>query len=338
MQFNKLQKSLGAESGIDFSALMHNSGDVQQDIVNKLGESDLYTNAGALRSKTFDRIQEQVVQIRRRVLNGVSDLISMGLTMPADLGETLVGFEDVNEFRDAAIEMSPGSNQNNDTSFALTYVPVPIYHQSFEIPWRQQGFDIKRTQGFVESGRKVSEAIENTLFNGADIAVNFNGTLFNLFGYTTHPNRATFTISDWTLLATTGVTIVNETIAGLAELWNNQGGVLNDSVMMYVSNDIAMKLEQDHSEQKGSDTILDRLLRITQIKGVKAAEFLADKTVALVEMDSRTVKWVLESDVVSVPHQKINPTQPQVFTTFAAGAPLLMVDSDGKVGFAIGSI
>lgn len=287
---------------------------------------------GSLRHEDFLAIQDMITQVRRRSLNAIDDLNSAGLSFPVALSDQLVGFENINEFQEAKQDMNPNKFQNNDTVFTEDFVPNPITHQTFSVPWRQQGFNYKQSMGAQESIRQVAEKLEETITNGnASISVTFNGTAFPIYGYTTHPDRGTGTISDWTLLASNDL-IVSETIKQVGLMWSGQGGVSNNSVMMYTANDIWTLFQNDYVSDFPSETIADRIKKIAQIKDVKPLEKLASGEVLLVEMESRTVQLAKASDIIMVPHTKTNPFEPQVMTTYAAMVPQIKVDSEGNTG------
>lgn len=292
----------------------------------------LLTNAnGTVRHEDFLVIQDKVVEVRRRKLNGITDLMEAGLSFGVSLEEQLVGFENVNEFQDAEQEMNPNSYQNNDTVFTEEFVPNPITHQSFSVPWRQQGFDYKRSLGLVESVRQVAERLENTLTNGnATISVSFGGQANPIFGYTTHPNRGTGTISDWSLVANIAL-IVPEAIEQVGLMWATQGGVENDSVMLYVANDVWTNLQNDYKADS-ERSVMTRLMDVPQFKGIKPLEKLASKQVVMVEMLERTIQLATASDIITVPHIKTNPMAPQVLTTYAAMVQQIKSDSKGNTG------
>ena len=302
-------------------------------IVNK-GDSKkaLITNAnGTLRHEDFLIIQDRIVEVRRRALNGISDLKAAGLSFGVSITDQLVGFENINEFQEAKQEMNPNSFQNNDTVFSETFVPNPITHQSFSVPWRQDGFSYKRSLGMSESVRQVAERLEETLFNGnTAITVNFSGTNFPIYGYTTHPNRGQGTISDWTLEANVEK-IVPELVDQIGAMWSTQGGVSNKSLILYVSNDIWNVFQKDYKAGV-TGSIMTRVLQISQLRDVKPAEKLASKSAMLVEMEARTIELAQASDIITVPHQKTNPMAPQVMTTYAAMVQQIKVDSNGNTG------
>lgn len=303
-------------------------------VTNSDDKQALVTNAnGTVRHEDFMVIRGMVIEVRRRSLNGIADLRGAGLTFTADIGEQLVGFETVNEFQAAKQDMNPNSFDNNDTTFTEDFVPNPITHSSFSVPWRQQGFDYKRSLGLSESLRQTAERLEETLFNGnANIAVTFNGTAFPIYGYTTDPNRGTGTISNWTLGASQGL-IVNELIDQIGLMWTTQGGVSNNSVMVYVANDIWNVLQKDYNATYPTDkTIMARIKEIAQVKDVKPAEKLASTQVVLVEMESRSVELAVASDIVVIPHTKLNAMAPQVLTTYAAMVQKIKADNTGATG------
>ncbi len=296
-------------------------------------------NTGTLRHEDFLVIQDRITEVRRRSLNGITDLMGAGLSFGVSIEEQLVGFENINEYQEAKQEMNPNSYQNNDTVFTESFVPNPITHQSFQVPWRQQGFDYKRSAGMRESIRQVSEKLEDMLFNGnTSIVISFGGSNQALFGYTTHPNRGTGTISDWTLSTPAGLAaIVPEAVTQIGAMFSGQGGVGNNSLIMYVANDIWTNLQNDYKVES-TDTagsgmmVLERLKKIAQIRDVKPAEKLADGEVMYVEMEARTIELAVASDIIAVPHQKITPLAPQVMTTYAAMVPQIKVDSNGQTG------
>ena len=290
------------------------------------------TNATTLRHEDFLVIRDEVLRVRRRELHGIQDLKDAGVSFSVSLGEQLVGFEKINEFAEAGQDMNPRNYQNNDTVFAEDFVPNPITHQSFNVPWRQQGFDYKRSLGIEEATRQVSERLEETLFNGnTTIVVTFNSVAYPIFGYTTHPDRGTGTITDWTLEANRD-NIIPELIDEIGAMWSTQGGVANDSVMVYVANDIWNVFQKDYITAFPSDRIAARAKEVAQVKDIKPAEKLASGQVVLVEMARRSVELAEASDVIAVPHIKTSPMEPQVVTVYGAMVQQIKVDTNSNTG------
>lgn len=304
---------------------------------NSVANAELATAArnanGTVRHEDFLAIQETITAVRRRRLNGIADLEAAGLAFPADIMTQLVGFENVNEFQEAKQEQNPNTTQNNDTVFTEDFVPLPITHSGFSVPWRQQGFAYKQSLGAQESVRQVSERLEDTLFNGnTNIVVSFSGSNFPIYGYTTHPNRGTGTISDWTVEANRDK-IINELIAEIGAMRTDQGDIGNDSVMVYLANDVWAVVQNDYNSSfPTKDTIIERMKKIAEVKDVKPAEKLASTQVVLVEMEARTIQLAKASDIIAVPHTKTAPFEDQAFTTYAGMVHQIKSDSNSKTG------
>jgi hypothetical protein len=331
-EYAKLHNAVFEKNGLDKYVVVDVDGKIVNHAASPKAAKALLTNAnGTVRHEDFLVIQDKIVEVRRRALNGIADLMAGGLSFGVGIGEQLVGFENVNEFQEAEQQMNPSSYQNNDTVFTETYVPNPITHQSFSVPWRQNGFDYKRSLGLTESVRQVAEKLENTLFNGnAAISVNFGGQANPIYGYTTHPDRGTGTISDWSAVANIAL-IVPEAIEQIGLMWSSQGGVENDSVVMYVANDVWTNLQNDYKADS-ERSVMTRLLDIPQLKAIKPGEKLASTQVVLVEMLERTIQLATASDIITVPHIKTNPMAPQVLTTYAAMVQQIKSDSKGNTG------
>lgn len=325
-----LHNELFAEHNLHKWQLINAEGEL---VTNSDDKLQLLTNAnGTVRHEDFLVIRDMVIEVRRRGLHAISDLREAGLSFTVAIGEQLVGFESVNEFQEAKQEMNPNSFDNNDTTFTETFVPNPITHSTFSVPWRQEGFNYKRSLGLIESLRQVSERLEETTTNGnANVVVNFNGTNHAIFGYTNDPNRGTGTISDWTIEANRDK-IINELIEEISDMWDTQGGVNNDSVMVYVANDIWNILQKDYITGQVSESIADRMRKVAQVKDVKPLEKLASTQVVLVEMERRTVELAVASDIIITPHTKTNVMMPQVMTTYAAMVHKIKSDNNGNTG------
>jgi hypothetical protein len=293
----------------------------------------LYTNAAStLRHEDFLVIQDMITEVRRRKLNGIADLQAAGLTFPVAIGDQIVGCEQINEFDDALQEQNPGGFDNNDTVFTETYVPNPITHKSFSVPFRQQGFAYKSSAGLKETMRKVAERLEETLFNGnAAIKVSFGGSVQSIYGYTNHPSRGTASISDWSVIANNDL-IVQEVIDSIGKMFAEQGGVEMGSVILYFPKNFKGAMDRDYKAGFPSKSVADRIKDIPEIKDVKFAEKLADDNVIFVEMSDRTIQLAVASDIVSVPHVKTNPMASQVMTTYAAMVQIIKADSAGNTG------
>ena len=339
-QYEATHEKIFVENGLDKYVLVDSDNKViaRNSTVAGLVKNALYTNASTLRHEDFLMIQEVITKVRRRKLNGIADLQEAGLTFPAAISDQIIGTENINEFTAAEQEQNPNSYDNDDTVFGEVYVPNPITHKTFSVPWRQNGFNYKSSLGLSESVRMVAERLEETLFNGnSAIKVNFNGALQQIYGYTTHPDRGTATISDWSNVANNDA-IVNEVIANIGSMFADQGGVEMDSVVLYFPKNFKSAMDRDYVSGFPSKTVAQRIMDIPEIKNVKFAEKLADSNVVYVEMLERTVQLGVASDIISVPHTKTNPMQAQSMTTYAAMVQIIKADSNGNTGILHASV
>lgn len=340
-EYGNLHEKIFVENGLDKYVLVDSDNKIvaRNSQVAELVKNALYKNATTtLRHEDFLVIQEMITEVRRRKLNGINDLKEAGLSFPVSLTDQIVGTEAVNEFQDAEQEMNPNSYQDNDTVYTEVFTPNPITHQSHSIPWRQQGFNYKASAGLKETMRKVAERLEETLFNGnTNIKVSFGGAIQSLFGYTTHPDRGTATISQWDLTANNDK-IVDEVIAAIGTMFSEQGGVEIDSVILYFPKNFKGAMDRDYVSGFPSKTVAQRIKDIPEIKDVKFAEKLADDQVIFVEMSDRTIQLAIATDLVTVPHLKTNPMASQVMTTYAAMVQIFKVDSKGNMGILHASV
>lgn len=297
----------------------------------------IVNNVGVLRHEDHQRIMDTVIQVRRRSLNGIADVIAAGLTTSESISTQLVGTENINEFQPAKRDMNPTAFQNNVTDFELVYTPLPITHQSWRIPFRQMGFGYKRSAGLTESVRQVSESLEEMLFNGDDkIQVTVNGSTSVIRGYTTHPDRSTQVVGDWT----TGANALAGALLMVGKIFT-QGAVSQaNSCVLYVANNLWTEMQNDYVAAAVAPTIKtvkERLEAISEIREVKPAEKLADGNVLLVEMSDRTIEMPMASDIVTIPHLRMNDLDDQVFTTYAVMTPVFKVDRNGRMGMVHGT-
>lgn len=330
--FESLHKQSFAEQGFKKYKVIDEKGNIINSAITPSEAKALITNAAhSVRHEDYLVIQDTIVEIRRRALNGIADLRANSLTFNESIEKQLVGFERATKFNEAKQSMNPNTTSNNDTNFTEDLVPCPITHLGFSVPWRQSGFNYKQSLGMSESIRLVAERLEKTLFVGnTKIAVAYNGESKGLYGYTTHPKRGTGNISDWTISTNYGK-IHTELNTQLGLMFSAQSGVMNGRVMVYVANDIWQALQEDYKAES-EKTIMERCKAIAQVMDIKPAEYLPNGEVVLVEMERRSVELCIESDIVVIPHTKTEVFQPQAFTAYAAMTHHIKDDADGNTG------
>ena len=170
--------------------------------------------------------------------------------------------------------------------------------------------------------------MESMLFAGdTSIVVDQSGTGTPLYGYTTHPNRSTETVTNWA----TATTSVLSDVQKLRKKMNAVATPDADSCILYVPYNWYTAIAEDAFANKGDLTFIDRIKNYPEIKDVKPTKFLTD-AVVLVELRDRTIQLAEASDIITVPHVRMNDLDGQTFTTFSACTPLIKSDRNSKTG------
>jgi len=244
-----------------------------------------------LRKNEWISFDQKVVEVARRRLVAVGDLMAAGLTydVPNALGVTKVEWETISDLGDATISMSGISQGQNDRpDFQLQSVPLPIIHKDFQISIRgleasrNLGMPLDTTQAELAS-RIVAERIETMLFAGSNVA----GTTNKIFGYTTQTNRNTGSVTA-TWVTATGEQILTDLLAMI-----NRANVDNmfGPYMLYVPIAVYSKMGNDF-KANSDKSILSRLKELPQIIDIKPTVDLAGTNVILVQLTSDVVDMI----------------------------------------------
>lgn len=259
-------------------------------LANGMNVNALRTN-GTLRKDEWIMYDKAVVEIARRNLLGVQDLMSRGLVynLPNALGHTRLEWEKVSDMDPAIVTMSGISESQNDRLiYDLESMPIPIIHKDFNIniralaASRNNGTPLDTAQARVAS-RKVSELIETMLFDGATVL----GSTNPIYGYTTAPNRNTGALTaSW--LTATGDQIVADILKMIeAEVTDNFYG----PYVLYIGAGAGVHFGDDY-KTNSDKTIMSRVMEIPNLAAVRVTKDLADTEAVLVQMDADVVEMV----------------------------------------------
>jgi uncharacterized linocin/CFP29 family protein len=262
-----------------------------------------------LRRLEWELYDTTVIEVARRRLVGVADLIAAGLTydVPDALGVTSIVWEQIGVMTGAEIGMSGLSRTPNDRQeFKQLSLPLPIVHKDFNMNIRQLhttrrlGTPLDVTQAQL-SARIVSEAIETMLFAGSTVL----GTNNTIYGYTTITNRNTGSVTaSWTTAS--GTQIVTDTLAMMQSLKDDN---MYGPYQMYVPSAVFTAMGADF-KAAGDRTIMERVMAIPGISGIKETKDLTSSNIILVQMSSdvvdmvdgmqpTTVQWETEGGMVT---------------------------------------
>ena len=299
----------------------------QRLLTNGMNINALRTN-DVLHKEDWMQFDRTVVDIARAALVGVADLMANGLTYPiaGAMGVTVVQHETVSDMTDATVDMSGLAPTERDrVNLNLVNVPLPIFHKDFQLSLRnlmsgrRSGNPIDTTMAATAT-RRVADLMEQVLFKGATLQSGGG----NIYGYTTHPNRNTGSVTA-TWVTTTGDNILTDTVAmiGAANADNMYG-----PYMLYVPIAVYVNLLKDF-KAASDKTTLQRLLEIPVIKGIKATSQLTVSNVVLVQFAKDTVDW-LDGQQPTVVMWETNGGMMLNFKVLAIGAPRIKADGSAS--------
>lgn len=307
-------------------------GSVAQTMLQHNFNANALRNNATLRKDEWIQFDEALIDIATLRMVGVGDLLSRGLRFDVTqgLGSTTVEWETVDETREAEVNMD-GINraQNDRVDFVLQSLPLPIIHRDFEI--NSRALQVSRTRGEALdttnmriAGRKVSERIEQILFNG--ITYTFAGA--SIFGYTTHPNRNTVTLAvPWDNSGITGELILTDILAMISAAHADR---MFGPYVLYVPTLWWIALLEDF-KANSDKSILTRMLEIPTLEDIKVSDFITVDNAVMVQMTSDVVDMVVAQQPTTVQWEtdggfKLN------FKVMAVMIPRLKADADGRSG------
>jgi len=304
-------------------------------------EKILQTNA-TLRKEEWVELEEQLLESFRERLVGVEDLRNAGLVHPVGgLGVLVSEWETGSEITDAGITMDGESLSEEDRQeFGLEGVPIPIIQKRFRIgervllASRMRGAALDLTTG-TEAVRAVARTSENMLFYGTNIGTTRSvNRVYQVYGLTTHPDRALATISDWSLPSVTGETILREILAMITvmEVDHRRFGPF----VLYIPADFSSRFAEDF-KTNSDKSLRTRVLEDPRVRDIRVADALhgtshADGAdVVLVQQTSDSVDMAVGSDISTVQWAS-GSGWTNYFQVFTAWAPRIKTDFDGRAG------
>jgi uncharacterized linocin/CFP29 family protein len=303
----------------------------QRLLANGFNISSLRTN-DVLRKDEWLLYDKTVVEVARSALVGVADLMGANLSLPIPnaMGVTSVLHETMSDMTPANISMTGLADGERDRlAFAQVNVPLPIIHKDFYISLRNLessrrfGMPLDTSQASV-AARRVSDAIEDMLFNG--VAITSGGG--TIYGYTNFTSRNTASVTAaWA--TTTGDNVLKDTLAMIAAL---QADNMYGPYMLYVTVAAYNNLLSDF-KAASDKTILQRLLEIPLIRGVRATTRLTANAVVMVQFSSDVIDMLDGIQPTTVMWES-NGGMMLNFKVLAIMAPRIKADQGGQCGVA----
>jgi hypothetical protein len=257
-----------------------------------------------------------------------------GVGVNVSLYETLVGSQNMNEFN-AQTSMNGSNRKSNQSDYKFDWVPQPIYHCDFHVPWRQSGFSYKQGDGAAEATMQVRRERDEALILGnSDIIVNVNGVDAQMYGLTNAPGvlLRPGTLTNWALSANSD-TVYKEANDMISALYaQKKGAQMANSGYFIVASDVYPQLNLDYSTQKSGLTNMQRIEAIPQVRGVLTSEFLPDGAVLFVEALPQTLRIPASTDVTVAPWNLSHQMEDPKFTVFAASTLQVRKDRNDNTG------
>ena len=289
-------------------------------------------NANAtLRRDEWKQLDEALVPIAESRLNGVQDLISNGLTynLGNAMGTTVLENHDVSDALEAELTMDAITRTQGDRpTYGTNYLPIPIIHVDYEINMRELaasrslGNPIDTTLA-ERAARKVAEKLEKMLFTATSYAFG-GGTIYSYINYT---NRNTGTFTAWNGSGKTAAQILKDVQDMKQDAINAH---FYGPYALYVPSTYETVLDNDYDTTK-SNTIRERLMKLSNIKIIKTVDTLTDGNIVLVQLTKDVVRLVRGMGIQNIQWQEQGNFVSK-YKVMTIQVPQIRSDQDGNCG------
>jgi uncharacterized linocin/CFP29 family protein len=228
------------------------------------------------------------------------------------------------------------TGKNDALTFSEDSVPVPVIFKDWNVSARQKEALNRGYAGFTdtllveEATRKVSEKLEDMLFNGDS---NITVGSATIYGYLTYPSRNTVTLAGTGWAVVSGRDPVGDVLAMRQKLIDDKQ---TGPYMLYVPHTYAAALDTDYSTTKGEKTYRERILAISDIEGIKPISSLTGNNVVLVALNSSTVRLAVGQALSNLAWTE-NPVF-EMHRVFGIMTPVFYSDALGNCGICHGSV
>ena len=292
-------------------------------------------DTAALRKDEWKVLDEAVLKAARERLRLVADIRAAGLTftIPNGMGKTVLETQSMNDPGRAVISMDPAAKETEADRpvFDLTNLPLPVIHKDFYFNIRElaasrnSGTPLDTTMAEA-AARRVSEEIERLTLGVTGTVSYGGGTIYGLTNFPkaiTSVNLTAPTDSGWT-----PATTVQEVLAmRQASIDNRYYGPWR----LYVSPAWEQYLDDDYSQQKGDNTLRQRLKAIEGIQDVVSVPYLEGFKMILLQMTSDVIRLVIGLDITTVQWESHGGLR-QNFKVMAIIVPQLRADYYSRTG------
>ena len=300
-----------------------------EDLITVNGGETYRVNDSTLRKDEWEDLDDALVRVARRRLNGISDLRNMGLTRQLGGLGSIISTREKSTVPGQAQQTMDGVSEGEDSrqEFQLDGIPVPITFQDFGFSLRHLQASRNRgdsidTTAAEEATRNVAETMEDVLFTGSDV----KARNYEIYGYTSHPDRNTGTLTaTWTDDANRD--IIGDVSDMLADAYDDNA---NGPFMLYIPQSYWSPVQEDYKADS-ERTFAERIRSFEDIEDIKPSTSLPDDNVVLVQMTSDVVQLHTAESLTTVEWEtqggmKLN------LRVMAAEVPFVDADANGQSG------
>jgi uncharacterized linocin/CFP29 family protein len=218
--------------------------------------------------------------------------------------------------------------------FSLENLPLPIIHKDFhfsarEIMASRNGNTPLDTSNAEAAGRKVAETIEKMTLGELSQYKYGGGYVYGMKTFD-HTLTKSLTAPSTSNQATT----VQEVLAMVKQ---SQDAGYYGPWMLYYSPAWSSYMGGDYSNDKGDNTLRERLAKIDGIQDVRQADYLTGTTLMLVQMTSDVSRMVVGMDIQTLQWESQGGMMLN-YKVMAIIVPQFRADYDGNTGIVYGSV
>jgi len=301
-----------------------------------------YRSLEMLPERAWRYIDDSLIRVAKEELSGVADLNTRpGLSVNFDgMSASLYTRERVSEMGAANIAVSPDTVADSGRLIMDDIsVPLMVTYKDFFVNTKRMAMASRvglplQTATVEEATRSVSRHLEDTLFNGT-----WRARGHNIYGYTTFPDRNTYTIAtSWTTADPEDILSDVISMMELSMQANHFGPWL-----LYIPWQYRARLQEDYTvgatPVSTNRSIQARLKELEGLEDIKVSRYLANDNVVLVEMSSSTVQMINGMPMRAVQWEAPgSPNWEHKFKVLTIAVPFLMSDYEGNCGIVHGSV
>ncbi len=238
-------------------------------------------NAATLTDLQWQLIDDKITPVARQRLQLVSMMEAAGMVynVPGGPGNMVLLTQSISDTNDAQMNMDAVVDAENDRSLLdLSGIPLPITNKEFFFTarelWASRNRGRAQTSAPLDltnaanAARKIGEFTEK-LFIGTGGTYTYGG--YTLYGLINYPYRFTKTITAPTASGWSPAVTLQEVLEMVTTLQDN--GFFGPYSVLYGRNWMKY-FENDYSTQKGDNTVLDRLRRVSGISSFQQLDYL----------------------------------------------------------------